>query len=129
MKEFMKCYNKCCDSKSKDYVSIPFTKNLPAGILDLPIEILILIFQELSIHDIENCSRTSRLWQAVVAEFFFKGHLKMLAENDEGIKKGLNENEWTEDCKDVRLITRMYFKFKCFKGNQIILILKITPKI
>ena len=120
MKEFIKCYDKCCDSKSKDYVSIPFTKKLPVGILDLPVEILNLIFEELSIHDIENCSRTSRQMQAVVSEFFFKGHLKMLAENDEGIKKRLNENEWTEDCTDVRLITRMYFKFKCFKGNQII---------
>ena len=53
-----------CQLQNEDFL------NMAATIEHLPPEILELIFQELSLKDINNCSQTCLWWSYCIEEFF-----------------------------------------------------------
>ena len=54
---------------------------------DLPTEVIVIIFQHLSIKDLQNCSQTCRKWEKIVVQFFFKPQLRSISKFDDFTKK------------------------------------------
>ena len=46
---------------------------------DLPIEIIVVIFNHLNIQDLQQCCQTCTKWKNVIVQFFFRPQLRTLA--------------------------------------------------
>ena len=77
----------------------------------LPVEVLIDIFEQLSLKDALTCSRVCRKWKNLVAQFLLASFLRKIAKSSESINANFHEEGWTENCEDVDLIINVYNKF------------------
>ena len=46
---------------------------------DLPMEIIVVIFNHLNIQDLQQCCQTCTKWKNVIVQFFFRPQLRTLA--------------------------------------------------
>ena len=85
----------------------------------LPIEVLVVIFKDLSLHDvINNCMRTCHRWQSIIAAFILPKQLCTFANLDPGLKRDLSKDGWFENCEDNELILRLWtmYRTRLLKG-------------
>ena len=75
---------------------------------DLPTEVIVIIFQHLSIKDLQNCSQTCRKWEKIVVQFFFKPQLRSISKFDDFTKKYFQKKGWNEECDDTGLILSLH---------------------
>ena len=90
---------------------------MAATIHDIPIEILVLIFEYLNLSDIEFCLKTCYRWKDIIAQYFMKPHLQMFGILDEDIEDLLYEEGWTCDCNNTDFIVSLYEKVTSYKGK------------
>ena len=79
---------------------------------DLPPEIIVMIFKNLSVTDLQNCCQTCLKWEALAVDFFFQPHLRSLAEFDDFTKKSFRKKGWTHICNDKNLIILLHKRYK-----------------
>ena len=92
---------------------------MAASIENLPVEVLVLIFEYLSFSDVvENCSNTCFKWRYITAQFFIGSYLHTYAIMDEDIKDILYDNGWTEKSNDNNFIIYMYEYITSYKGTH-----------
>ena len=61
------------------------------GMNDLPVEMKLKIFENLSIHDlVAHCSKTCLQWEEIVAKFFVRPKLVELANVNEIFKRKIS---------------------------------------
>ena len=97
--------NQCCISPRSSQTSI----------LDLPPEILEMVFQNFtSTQDVENCSiaLAGTRHEEFVTQNYLKPQLKIFASLDLNLKESLRNEGWFEECKDTKLIIRLWKEFK-----------------
>ena len=95
-----------------------------SSIMNLPPEVLVVIFKKLSFHDvINNCSKVSDIWLAIIAENFVQPYLVKLANYDQDMKKMLKKRKWSENCTNPEKIMSVYNlpKVKDYPGKYFIL--------
>ena len=86
-------------------------------ILDLPPEILVLIFKNINLTEVaENCSKTCLLWKTIIAQFVLQPRLREIAKYDDDVKEILTNANWTQQSTNHDLIMSLYDKFKSYKG-------------
>ena len=90
-------------------------------IMALPEEVLIFTLKRVSFHDVTNCSKVSIQWKDTVALGILKPAILKLANTNELVKKDIEHNRWTKDCKDSDLILSLYgiyknYRFKYFNN-------------
>ena len=78
---------------------------------DLPVEMLVEIFQYLNIHEIafrytEICIH----WRENIALHILAPEIIRHAEANPSFKKLLEKNQWTEECEDVEMLIYIYNK-------------------
>ena len=92
--------------------------NFHTSINDLPVEILIIIFQDLQFKDIiENCSNTCMKWRFIVAHYFMQPYLKKLARHHLDLRKTFESVGWTEECSEMDLILTLCERHMCYKRS------------
>ena len=92
--------------------------------MDLPSEMVEKIIQKFtSIQDVINCSiaLVGTRHEKFVMENFLKPQLKIFASLDLNLKESLKNEGWFEECKDTKLILRLWKEFKPSLPGKIIL--------
>ena len=95
------------------------------SILDLPREILEMIFQKFSVtQDVSNCSIAfaGTIHEEYVTHMFLKPQLKIFASLDVILNKSLKNEGWFEECQDSNLIERLWKEFNPSAQGKIFLI-------
>ena len=91
----------------------------------IPVEVLIQIFESLSMKDIENCSNTCVEWRRICLFFIFRPYIKRFAMKH-NIHDTLIANGWTYNIQDFDLIRDLYEVIKSYKGKSIKTFSKVT---
>ena len=76
----------------------------------LPREILVLIFQELRLVDIENCAHVCVNWKMIIAHYFLNPRLEQILEAN--FDDSLELDGWTKNENDYNKIVKLYEKHK-----------------
>ena len=76
----------------------------------LPREILVLIFQELRLVDIENCAHVCVNWKMIIAHYFLNPRLEQILEAN--FDDSLELEGWTKNENDYNKIVKLYEKHK-----------------
>ena len=95
------------------------------SILDLPPEMVEKIIQKFtSPQDVINCSiaLVGTRHEKFVMENFLKPQLKIFASLDLNLKESLRNEGWFEECKDTKLIVRLWRELKPSLPGKIFLI-------
>ena len=80
---------------------------------DLPIEMLLEIFESLSLHElVVNVSKTCLQWREIITQFILRPKILRLAKVNKAFKKNIEEDGWTEDSNDTDLILSLYQKYE-----------------
>ena len=79
---------------------------------NLPPEIIVMIFKNLSVTDLQNCCQTCLKWEAIAVNCFFQPQLCCLAEFDDFTKKSFRKKGWTHICNDKNLIILLHKRYK-----------------
>ena len=90
-----------------------------SSIEDIPVEVLIQIFESLCMKDIENCSNTCVEWRRICLIFIFRPYLKKFA-MEHKIQDTLIANGWTDSCEDLKIIRNLYEMLKSYKGKSLL---------
>ena len=93
------------------------------SILDLPPEMVEMIIQKItSPQDVGNFSiaLVGTRHEKFVMENFLKPQLKIFASLDLNLKRSLKDEGWFEECKDTKLIVRLWKEFKPSLPGKII---------
>ena len=92
-----------------------------ASINRLPPEVFVVIFKKLSFpYVIENCTKVSVIWEAIIAEHFVQPYLVKLAKYDQDMQKMMKKRKWSEKCTNPELIMSVYNlqKVKDYPGKS-----------
>ena len=89
-------------------------ENLPLELIDNPIEEEPSIFKNLNEKDIINCSEAliGTIHEEYVTQKFLKPQLKIFASLDLSLKESLRNKGWFKECKNTKLIVRLWKEFK-----------------
>ena len=89
-------------------------ENLPLELIDNPIAEEPSIFKNLDETDILNCSIAliGTIHEEYVTQKFLKPQLKIFASLDLSLKESLKNEGWSEECKNTKLIVRLWKEFK-----------------
>ena len=85
----------------------------------LPREILVSIFQDLTLLDIEKCAQVCVNWKMIIAHYFFNQRLEQIFEADEDLKEKSELEGWTKNEYDYNKIVKLYEKYNN-KSNRIL---------
>ena len=82
---------------------------------DLPEEMLLEIFEKLSLFDlVVNCSKTCPEWKEIIAKHILKPNIRKFADMDGNNKMVIQENDgWTEESNATDLMFTIYGKYDC----------------
>ena len=99
-------------------------ESLPLELIDNPIAEEPSIFKKLDQTDILNCSiaLAGTRFEQYVTQKFLKPQLKIFASLDLNLKESLRNEGWFEECKDTKLIVRLWREFKPYLPGKIFLI-------
>ena len=88
------------------------------GINDLPIEIQVEIFENLSLRElVDNYSRTCLEWRRVISQFILGPKIFRLANDNGQFKRVINELGWTEEAQESDFILSLYPKYQFFSSE------------
>ena len=82
---------------------------------DLPEEVLLLIFGNLSLHEIVICSKICQRWREIIAQGILRLELKEYANANERFKIDITEKGWSVECRDSDLILFLYRKYHSYE--------------
>ena len=94
---------------------LPMSSSSQTSILDLPPEMVEMIIQKItSPQDVGNFSiaLVGTRHEKFVMENFLKPQLKIFTSLDLNLKESLKNEGWFEECKDTKLIVRLWKEFK-----------------
>ena len=82
---------------------------------DLPEEMLLEIFEKLSLFDlVVNCSKTCPQWKGIIAKHILGPNIRTFANIDAKFKMVIQENDgWTEESNATDLMFTIYGKYDC----------------
>ena len=82
---------------------------------DLPEEMLLAIFENLSLFDlVVNCSETCPEWKEIIAKRILKPNIRKFADVNAKFKMMIQENDgWTEESNATDLMFNIYGKYDC----------------
>ena len=90
------------------------------GINDLPIEMLLEIFENLKLHDlVVNSSKTCLQWREIIPQFILRPKILRLANVNGAFKKDIEEDGWTEETSDSELILSLYHKYEFYSSKNL----------
>ena len=93
------CLRSTCSSTTAD-------DEAATRIDDLPIEMILEIFKNLTLQEIVfTCSKTSTKWRETCAVFILRPKLLKLARVNGKFRRENEEDGWTEECEDIDLIS------------------------
>ena len=93
-------------------------RQLVKAINDLPLEMLIEIFEKMSVHElVVNASKTCWNWRNHIALFVLKPRLQRLANANGLFKRTIEEDGWTSECNDPGLILSLYKKYEFYSSK------------
>ena len=88
------------------------------GFMDLPVEMLVHIFQFVGIHEcVTEYTKTCNLWREVIALHILEPELERVANMHRGFKSLLEKQSWTQDCDDIDLILRFYDDYDYYSSK------------
>ena len=88
------------------------------GINDLPTEIQVKIFENLSLRElVDNYSRTCLEWRRVIAQFILGPNIFRLANDNGQFKRVINELGWTEEAQESEFILSLFPKYEFFSSE------------
>ena len=85
------------------------------SIHDLPEEVLLLIFRNLSLHEIVKCSKICQSWREIIAQGILRPELLKYANANEQLEIDFTERGWTRECQDTDLILFLYRKYHSYE--------------
>ena len=95
-------------------------KKQATGIDDLPVEMFLQIFENLSLREtVINCANTCTDWRETIAQFILGPKLLRLARINGKFKRDIEEDGWTEEGNDTDLILSLYGKYEDYKRKYI----------
>ena len=85
----------------------------------LPVEMMLEIFENLSLHElVVNSSKTCLRWREIISQFILAPKIMRLANANGTFKKEIKEVGWTEESNDTELILSLYQKYEyCSSKN------------
>ena len=96
-------------------------QNMVDNINKLPIEILVVIFKELSLYDVvNNCMQTCQKWRSIIVSFILPKQLFTFANLDSRLNRDLRNDGWSDNCEDNELILHLWSKYnaRLLKGTN-----------
>ena len=87
-------------------------------IKQLPVEMLLNIFENLSLHDlVVKGSKTCLQWREIITQFMLRPKILRLANVNGAFKKNIEKDGWTEECDDTELILSLYQKYEIYSSK------------
>ena len=85
---------------------------------DLPVEMILEIFENLSLHElVVNSSKTCLQWRYIIGQFILAPKILRLANVNGTFKKEIKEVGWTEESNDTELIFSLYQKYEYYSSK------------
>ena len=79
---------------------------------DLPDEMLLSIFQYLSLHELVVYSKTCLQWRDIIAQFILRTKILRLAKTNGLFKREIQQEGWTEEDQESDFILSLYPKYE-----------------
>ena len=97
---------------------------------DLPDEMLLSIFEYLSIHElVVKYSETCLQWRDIIAQFILSTKILRLAKTNGLFKREIQQEGWTEEVQESDFILSLYPKYEFYSSKlhfQFYILSKIT---
>ena len=87
---------------------------------DLPMEMLVMILENLSLHDlVDKCSKTCLEWRDAIAQFILRPKILRLARDNGQFKRAIIQDGWTEgeEAQDSDFIMSLYLKYEFYSSK------------
>ena len=85
---------------------------------DLPDEMLLSIFEYLSMHELVKYSKTCLQWRDIIAQFILRTKILRLAKTNGLFKREIQQEGWTEEAQDSDFIMSLYPKYE-FRASKL----------
>ena len=81
---------------------------------DLPIEMIVMIFENLTLHElVVNCGNTCIQWREIIAQFILRSRILRLANVNGNFKRDIEKDGWSqEEANQSELILTLYNKYE-----------------
>ena len=86
---------------------------------DLPDEMLLSIFEYLSLHELVVYSKTCRQWRVIIARWILRQKISRLAQTNGLFKREIQKKGWTEEAQDSDFILSLYPKYEFHSSKQL----------
>ena len=93
----------------------------PTGINDLPIEMQLMILENISLHElVVNGSKVSLQWREIIAQFILGSKVMRLANVNGNFKRDIEKDGWSqEEANQSELILSLYKKYEFHSSKYI----------
>ena len=89
-------------------------------IIDLPDEMLLEIFEKMSLHElVVNTSKTSWQWRDLIAQYILGPKVLTLSSDNEMFKKIILANGWIGEHNDPELMLSLYHQYVLFTSKYL----------
>ena len=97
------------------------TTNSNTGINDLPIEMQLMILENISLHElVVNGSKVSLQWREIIAQFILGSKVLRLANVNGNFKRDIEKDGWSqEEANQSELILSLYSKYEFHSSKYI----------
>ena len=83
------------------------------GMNDLPIEMQLEVFENLSLHELVlNSSKVSLQWREIIAQFILRSKVLRLAKVNGNFKRDIEKEGWSQEANQSELILSLYKKYE-----------------
>ena len=91
---------------------------MASRITDLPPEMLLMVFENLNLHElVNNCSRTCLQWKALICQYILRPQIVRLANVNGQFKRAIIEDGWTEETQEFDFILSLYPKYEIWSSK------------
>ena len=91
---------------------------LDTFIQDLPNEILINIFKNISLHElVTNCTKICVRWREIIVQSILRPNIVKIANANGKFKKDILEDGWTYQMTDTKVILSLYQKYEFYSSK------------
>ena len=90
-----------------------------ASVQDLPNEVLVIIFEEISLHElVTNCANICVRWRELVAQRILGPKINKLAKINRKFRMDIKDAGWVEEANNLtELIISLYNKYEHFTSK------------
>ena len=88
-------------------------------ISDLPIEMILMILENLTLNElVNNSSRTCLQWRDVISQFILRPQILRLANDNGKFRRDIQEDGWTEEAQGSDFILSLYPKYEMYSYSS-----------